>query len=74
MARPHLLVTNDDGIDSPFFATAIDVLADYGDLTIAVPAQEQSWKGKSMTRLGRVDVARAQVAGREAEQLSPKYE
>ncbi len=53
-ARPRVLLTNDDSHDSPLFHCAIDALRRLGDLAIAVPATEQSWKGKSMTRYGPV--------------------
>ena len=64
--RPHLLLTNDDGIDSPLFELLIKALLPYGDLTIAVPAKEQSWQGKSMTRHGHVDVQETEIAGQPA--------
>lgn len=64
--RPHLLLTNDDGIDSPLFELLIEGLSPFGDLSIAVPAEEQSWQGKSMTRHGDVKVTRTQVAGHDA--------
>ena len=50
--RPRILLTNDDSHDSPLFHLAIDELKKLGELHIAVPAEEQSWKGKSMTRYG----------------------
>jgi 5'-nucleotidase len=50
--RPHILLTNDDSHDSPLFHFAIDALRDLGELSVVVPATEQSWKGKSMTRHG----------------------
>lgn len=50
--RPRILLTNDDSHDSPLFHLAIDALRELGDLHVAVPATEQSWKGKSMTRYG----------------------
>lgn len=53
-SRPRILLTNDDSHDSPLFHRAIDALRKLGDLSIAVPATEQSWKGKSMTRYGPV--------------------
>ncbi|MGE3773813.1 MAG: 5'/3'-nucleotidase SurE [Gammaproteobacteria bacterium] len=53
-SRPRILLTNADSHDSPLFHRAIDALRRLGDLAIAVPATEQSWKGKSMTRYGPV--------------------
>ena len=49
---PRILLTNDDSHDSPLFHFAIEALRKLGELHIAVPATEQSWKGKSMTRYG----------------------
>ena len=54
--RVKILLTNDDGGDSPLFLFAIRVLRPMGDLKVVVPASEQSWTGKSMTRLGRLDL------------------
>lgn len=46
-----LLVTNDDGIQSPFFHALVHGLRVAGhELYIAVPASEQSWTGASKTR------------------------
>jgi 5'-nucleotidase len=54
MSKPPLriLLTNDDSHDSPLFHLVIEELQAFGELHIAVPATEQSWKGKSMTRYG----------------------
>ena len=38
----------------------------YGDVTVVVPAQEQSWKGKSMTRHGPLYVDHIDVHGYQA--------
>ena len=64
--RRHILLTNDDGIDSPFFETAIEQFSQLGDVSIVVPASEQSWKGKSMTRVGAIQAQETQVAGHPA--------
>jgi 5'-nucleotidase len=46
-----LLVTNDDGIGSPFFRELVTALQAVGhDLCIAAPTCEQSWTGASKTR------------------------
>lgn len=66
LRKPHLLLTNDDGIDSPLFELLIKALLPYGELSIAVPAQEQSWQGKSMTRHGDVTVQSIEIAGQPA--------
>lgn len=59
----RILLTNDDSHDSPLFLLAISVLGGYGDLTIVVPAREQSWKGKSMTRFGELYVDHIDLHG-----------
>jgi len=66
MTRPSLLLTNDDSHDSPLFLHAIAALSRLGDVTIVVPATEQSWKGKSMTRYGALYVERIDLHGRAA--------
>ena len=64
--RPYILLTNDDGADSPLFALLIETMTEYADLSIAVPAREQSWQGKSMTRHGDVVVESVEIAGHQA--------
>jgi 5'-nucleotidase len=59
----RILLTNDDSHDSPLFLLAISVLEKLGELTVVVPAQEQSWKGKSMTRFGELYVDRIDLHG-----------
>ncbi|MBM4204628.1 MAG: 5'/3'-nucleotidase SurE [Gammaproteobacteria bacterium] len=59
----HILLTNDDSHDSPLFLLAISLLKELGELTVVVPAQEQSWKGKSMTRFGELYVDRIDLHG-----------
>lgn len=45
-----ILLTNDDGIDSPFITILAEHLAQIGKVTIVAPATEQSWIGKAMSR------------------------
>ena len=59
----RILLTNDDSHDSPLFLLAIRILKQHGDLIVVVPAQEQSWKGKSMTRFGELYVDRIDLHG-----------
>jgi len=48
----RLLITNDDGIDSPFLHALTDALRNAGhDLRIAAPKTEQSWIGCAKSRL-----------------------
>ena len=58
-----ILLTNDDSHDSPLFLLAIEILQDLGEVTIVVPAEEQSWKGKSMTRFGSLYVDHIDIHG-----------
>lgn len=46
----EILLTNDDSVDSPLLRLAIDCLKPLGNVTVVVPEEEQSWKGKSITR------------------------
>lgn len=49
--RPlKILLSNDDSYDSPLLSITIAALKELGELYVAVPAHEQSWKGKAMTR------------------------
>ncbi|MYF18520.1 MAG: 5'/3'-nucleotidase SurE, partial [Gemmatimonadetes bacterium] len=53
-----ILLTNDDSLDSPLFLFAVDYFQVMGDVKAVVPAEEQSWKGKAMTRFGTRHVER----------------
>ena len=59
----RILLTNDDSHDSPLFLLAIGILKELGDLTVVVPAREQSWKGKSMTRHSELYTDRIDLHG-----------
>ncbi|MEM7468795.1 MAG: 5'/3'-nucleotidase SurE, partial [Pseudomonadota bacterium] len=59
----NILLTNDDSHDSPLFHFAIEALASLGELTISVPAAEQSWQGKAMTRFGNIYAERINIHG-----------
>lgn len=50
----HILIVNDDGAASPMLGPLAAQLAPLGRVSIVVPAEEQSWKGKAMTRYGRL--------------------
>ena len=64
--RPRILLTNDDSHDSPLFHYTIAALAQLGDLDVVVPAEEQSWKGKAMTRVGAVYADQIDLHGTKA--------
>lgn len=66
----RILLTNDDSHDSPLFLLAIEILKKLGELEIVVPAEEQSWKGKSMTRFGMLYTDRIDLHGTPAWSVS----
>ncbi|MEN6627187.1 MAG: 5'/3'-nucleotidase SurE [Candidatus Sumerlaeia bacterium] len=49
--RPHILITNDDGIEAPGIAALAEVLRADADLTIVAPARENSGMGHAITVL-----------------------
>lgn len=48
-SRPHILITNDDGIQSPGIKHLWETLQPYADLTVVAPATEQSAVALSTT-------------------------
>lgn len=48
-SRPHILVTNDDGIDSPGLMALVDVLRADHRITVAAPASNQSGVSHAIT-------------------------
>ena len=53
--KPHALVTNDDGIESAFLHRLVGALLPQFRVSVAAPALEQSWTGRSMTRHGELE-------------------
>lgn len=64
--KPRILLTNDDSHDSPLFHYTISALEQLGHLDVVVPAEEQSWKGKAMTRVGALYADHIDLHGRKA--------
>jgi len=58
--KPHALVTNDDGIESGFLSCLVDALRPHFRVSVAAPAVEQSWTGRSMTRHGEIEVVQSE--------------
>ena len=56
MPRLHVLVTNDDGVDSHLLKKFVSALTHSFVVTVAVPREEQSWIGKAVSRRGTVKV------------------
>lgn len=59
----HILLTNDDSFSSPLMGFTAQRLAAYGQVTIVVPQEEQSWQGKSMSRFRLTKARTTEVAG-----------
>jgi len=53
---PTILITNDDGIDSPTLAPLARALAQLGNVRVVVPDTERSWIAKAITRFDVVQV------------------
>lgn len=58
-----ILITNDDGVDSPFAIPLLNILKTYGDVTAVFPLYDQSWKSKSMTRFGELSYELREIHG-----------
>ena len=54
----YILVTNDDGVDSPALLPLVHELARLGPVRVAVPAKERSWIGKAISRWDELAVTR----------------
>ena len=46
---PNILLTNDDGINSPGLWAMAESLTEVGQVTVVVPDRDQSGTGASMT-------------------------
>jgi 5'-nucleotidase len=55
MDRPHVLLTNDDGIDAVGFRAAYDALSTVADVTAVAPNGDRSAVGRAMSREVVVD-------------------
>ena len=66
--RPLILLTNDDGIESPGIRAAAEAVLDLGDLIIAAPAKQQSGMGRAFPRLedtGIIETSCIRINGQE---------
>jgi 5'-nucleotidase len=57
-----LLITNDDGIDSPCLVPLVRAVAALGEVRVVVPSSERSWIGKAISRF---DIVRVEETERE---------
>lgn len=53
-----ILLTNDDGVDSPSLVPFARALEAVGEVRVVVPDRERSWIGKAITRFEPVSVSR----------------
>ncbi len=49
MKSQRILVTNDDGIDSPGLRAAVEAVMDLGKVTVVAPSNQQTAMGRSLT-------------------------
>ena len=61
----RILLTNDDGPDSPLLRTAIRCVRQCGEVTVVIPAREQSWMAKRMTRFENIQTETIEIDGQE---------
>ena len=58
-----ILLTNDDGIDSPALAPFAAALQRLGTVRVVVPDRERSWVGKAITRFGAIGTNQVDLDG-----------
>ena len=54
--KPHVLVSNDDGICSGFLQVLVDALRAEFKVSVAAPKREQSWIGRAISRHSEITV------------------
>lgn len=64
MTDRHVLLTNDDGIDSPALLPFADALNGSSRVTVVVPDGERSWIGKAVSRHQPITLVTHERAGR----------
>lgn len=60
---PTILVTNDDGIDSPTLLPMVRRLRSLGHVRVVVPESERSWVAKAITRFAVVEACATEREG-----------
>ena len=71
-AKPQILVTNDDGADSPILVPLLRELSELAELYVVVPAVECSWTSKSMSRFAPLVLAEIECGGFPVQTLTGK--
>ena len=69
---PQVLVTNDDGADSPILVPLLRELSAVAELCVVVPAAECSWTSKSMSRFEPLALAAIECGGFPVQTLTGK--
>lgn len=66
-AAPLIVLTNDDGVQSPGLAAAVTALEKLGEVLVVAPLVQQSGTGRSMPNYssGAITALRIAVAGRD---------
>lgn len=59
----RILLTNDDGVDSPALVPLARSLGELGDVTVVVPDRERSWVGKAITRFDPIRISHVEREG-----------
>jgi 5'-nucleotidase len=59
----YVLLTNDDGVDSPALLPFVRALSEVAEVRAVVPDRERSWIGKAITRFGTIRVQRVVKEG-----------
>lgn len=62
---PWILVTNDDGIDTPALLPLLTELQQLGSVRALVPAREYSWSSKTLSRFAQLDIQQVDLQGAE---------
>ncbi len=70
MNKPWILLTNDDGVDSPILIPLMHALKNVAQVKVVVPASECSWTSKIMSRFETLEVVHKEVAGEHLTTLS----
>lgn len=68
----NIILTNDDGPESPLLPFFIERLSAFGDVTVIVPHREQSWTGKAMSRFEALTSATVMIGGVKARTVDGK--
>ncbi len=62
-SKPWVLLTNDDGVDSPALWYLLGELSSSVEVRAVVPAGECSWTGKILSRLSRLELGQVERDG-----------